>query len=874
VKFKEANYRGIFFKHRLRKKEVYVLLLCFTMICYSVVIFTFGAWTYRSEYLQPIVRSLYWKVANVDNYLKSIFTSPPIKLLKIHINHKNYQRLAYDRELALNKGRLFGNEYVPARIEYEGSDYKIKMRLKGDALDHIKSLDKWSFRIKIGDKKTIFGMKRFSLQSPETRNYMYEFLYHSLLKYEDILSLRYDFVRIHLNGKNLGIYALEEHFDKILIESNQHREGVILKFNENIFWEDNIQNKSRSNGLHMESASNIEPFRANTIFKNETLKKQFIIARDLLELFRRGDLRTHQVFNIDKLARFFVLSEMTKTAHGAFIWGNLRFYYNPITSLLEPIGFDGQTGNEEIVSMWSTKRMQEIPKYASDVLFYHEIFKDMLFFEKYIYYIEKYTKPKYLELFFENKYASLQNNLDILYSEYPQIDDVEKMKSRFKETQIAMRNLINPVKGIHAYVENATDTEIEISFGNIQIMPIEILYIMSSSDEIYYSDKKIIIPPKLSNSPVDFIPYKFQISKQENLKDLKVIYKILGTSVQQLKTSSVYPYPHFSKSHLKDDLIRPSANLSEFDFFQIDSAAKIITIKPGNWIITQDVIIPKGYIVHARESVQITLSNGSSILSYSPIHFEGTEEIPVLITSDDNGEGIVVIGAQERSILRFVVFDNLSSPLNGDWSLSGSVTFYESPVSLSFVRFVKSRSEDSLNIIRSNFSIDNSEFTDSVSDSFDGDFVSGKISNTTFNNCGNDCIDISGSSLNIEKSSLSIVGDKGVSAGEGSTVYISNTSIDNSEIAVASKDQSTVFISDSKIFNSKVAYAAFQKKQEYGPSIIVSNQVEIKGYDIPYLVEGESSIQVDDVFVDPVESTEKIVKDYLYGTKFGKSSNK
>ena len=118
------------------------------------------------------------------------------------------------------------------------------------------------------------------------------------------------------------------------------------------------------------------------------------------------------------------------------------------------------------------------------------------------------------------------------------------------------------------------------------------------------------------------------------------------------------------------------------------------------------------------------------------------------------------------------------------------------------------------------------------------------------------------------------MGDKGVSAGEGSTVYISNTSIDNSEIAVASKDQSTVFISDSKIFNSKVAYAAFQKKQEYGPSIIVSNQVEIKGYDIPYLVEGESSIQVDDVFVDPVESTEKIVKDYLYGTKFGKSSNK
>ena len=42
---------------------------------------------------------------------------------------------------------------------------------------------------------------------------------------------------LFLNGKNLGIYALEEHFDKALIESNKFREGPILKFDESILWE-------------------------------------------------------------------------------------------------------------------------------------------------------------------------------------------------------------------------------------------------------------------------------------------------------------------------------------------------------------------------------------------------------------------------------------------------------------------------------------------------------------------------------------------------------------------------------------------------------------------------------------------------------------
>ena len=67
-----------------------------------------------------------------------------------------------------------------------------------------------------GDE-TLFGMKQFSLHHPRERNYAYEWLFHQALKREGLLGLRYLFVDVTLNGTHLGVYALEEHFEKRLL---------------------------------------------------------------------------------------------------------------------------------------------------------------------------------------------------------------------------------------------------------------------------------------------------------------------------------------------------------------------------------------------------------------------------------------------------------------------------------------------------------------------------------------------------------------------------------------------------------------------------------------------------------------------------------
>jgi len=46
-------------------------------------------------------------------------------------------------------------------------------------------------------------MKTFSLQTPESRSFMDEWLLHLLLDREDILTTRYAFINVEINGQDM-----------------------------------------------------------------------------------------------------------------------------------------------------------------------------------------------------------------------------------------------------------------------------------------------------------------------------------------------------------------------------------------------------------------------------------------------------------------------------------------------------------------------------------------------------------------------------------------------------------------------------------------------------------------------------------------------
>ena len=119
------------------------------------------------------------------------------------------------------------------------------------------------------------------------------------------------------------------------------------------------------------------------------------------------------------------------------------------------------------------------------------------------------------------------------------------------------------------------------------------------------------------------------------------------------------------------------------------------------------------------------------------------------------------------------------------YNSQAELLFYNSNLSISDSRFLKAEGEDALNIVKSEFSIDNIIINKTFSDGLDFDFSSGSMKNSTFLNVGGDAVDVSGSIGKFSNILIKDIRDKGISAGEGSNVSIDSSNI----LGIASKEK-------------------------------------------------------------------------------------
>jgi hypothetical protein len=810
------------------------------------------------------------KLRIVPNFVKGELFAKPERIT-IDIKHEDFQRLAYSRELALQRRILMttDDDYVPAKVRYQDKTYDVKMRLKGDWVDHLLG-DKWSFRIVLKGDATIFGMKQFSIHQPKTRNYIYEWIYHRALRRENILSLRYDFIDVTLNGKDLGVYALEEHFEKRVIEHNRFREGPILKFNEELLWADRAEHylfgDLSPTGLQAERVGNIDAFKFNRIMHDSGLYKQFMLANNLLDSFRYKKLPAHKVFDIDKLATFFAIADLLGSTHSA-VWHNLRFYYNPITSLLEPIGFDANAGHPTVQVLGSNRDLdgETDPYKFKDIAF-----GDEQLFEAYVKALQRVSAPAYLDSLFDDIDAEMEQKLNSIYQDEPQFYFTKKV---FYENQETIRRTLYPVKGLHAYFDVAANDHLALELGNIQVMPIEVLGASFKETFIFTPKERIILPPLRPAVPVDYRRFDFACPEGFVWSDtmrasLQISYRVLGT--EEKRQDAIFNWPRHTENFLENDFMRQDANAKQFAFLAFDDSTKRIFIKPGNWNIDQNLIIPRGYRVICGEGTRLNLSNNALILSYSALEWRGSEEFPIVVESKDStGQGLVVLNAHATSVFEHVKFDNLSNPAQKGWALTGAVTFYESPIKTVNTQFLGNRCEDGVNVFRSEFHFDKTLFKDTKSDAFDSDFSSGKITNSSFINCGNDAMDVSGTVAELSHVYINGTGDKGVSGGEFSHVQADSVEIHHAEIAVASKDKTELNIRNVRIDSCGVGFTAYRKKPEFGAAAIIAKNARIGRCQTPFLIENNSSMQLDG---KAIATEHDHVESLFYGNEFGKDT--
>ncbi len=790
--------------------------------------------------------------------------------LVITVDEADFNKIKKKREEAIDLGLLLAedDDWVKAKIGYQGKEFKGEVRLKGDWTDHLLHKNKWSYKVKL-DKGTIFGTNKFSVQTAAARNYMGEWMFHELLKKGEVIALRYNFlpVTVLVKGEdaesslynNVGIMAFEEGFTKYLLENNGRKESVILKVDESIGWED-FKKGGRS---YANTSLPISAFEMSKILKDSTKYNQFLHARDLLHSYIVSkDVAASSIFDLDKFAYWDAVATYTAGTHGHALH-NQRFYYNPTTSLLEPVGFDA-------LGYYNTKEPFKVQFSFPENQSYRSLVQQKL---------HNLMQTSYIDIeriFLQENYLEAA---DILSSEYDE---------KTKELQHLMRERHQKIAGIYQlnhpmdiYLEKIDNSNIILNFRNVIQLDIEILGLKYKKKNLTQLSEPLLI--KVGAFEKDtlnifegafntFFDKSSKNTDRSKFQEITVEYRYAGT--EEVRTKKVIPYPYYDKDYVAKDIMQKKMDYSQFPFLQLDETNKIInfTRKASPWVLSDPLRIDKGYEVIFSAGFEMDIKEGGLIISKSPVFFNGTKDAPIKIfSSSGKGGGMVVLQNKEKSTIKHTSFDGLKNPVFGKWSVTGAVTFYESSVDLTNVSFKNNACEDALNIVRASFTMDSIYFYNTKSDAFDGDFVTGNINNSFFEKLGNDGIDVSGSQITMNNVEITGAGDKAISIGEKSSAKIEHTKISNSAIGVNTKDLSTTDIDVLEIEDTRLAFTAFQKKQEYGAGKIIASNVTTKAVTDLYLIEELSSM-----ILNGKEITEKItgVKDKMYGNDYGRKSER
>ena len=789
---------------------------------------------------QIIFNAAETKFSVFSNYLSGLLSSPD--RMYIDVEFEGIQLLNYARESALSKGIITDEEQevsVKANLSIGSKVYKVKLSPTGQNLDMIGDINKRAYKVKVLEGKKIYGMQEFKLLPPHSRHHIVEWVGHALENKEGLIALRYFFIEATLNGDDLGVYAIEEHFNKELLENRKAREGIIFSL----------------------GPDKIRIFNEKKISKDSNKRNQVRLLKSTLQGIRNKEIEIDRAFDLDKFASSYAILDLMAGYHAYGI--NSIYYLNPVTNLIEPITreynslrySEGQPNvNSLMIEIGSGQGNQDGFAIAN------KLFKNKEFTAQYLKQLLKLSDQKYLDDFFEEVDEDLSIQTNILYRDNP-FYKFPKEYLYERQTQIIKR--LNQDLTIIANIDENNNAIYHIQFKNNSVFPIELINIFSSNRNFESLLNNVILPG-------NEISLSFDLESEIKINDINFSYKIHG--IKNLEREAIV----IPKSFSTGVSISKLWNTSSDDFINknnviIDHTKKTILFDKKNINIKKDLFIPENYIVKGQPGLIINLLDGASIYSKSAFNFNGSIINPIKITSSDRkGGGLVIIGPKKESFFINTIFEHLTSPNIGSSGLTGSISIYDTNVSFKGCIFDQNKSEDFLNLIHAKYKISDSYFKSVKSDAVDSDYSNGTITNIIFTDIGNDAMDFSGSISELSEISIDGVGDKALSAGEMSKISGKNIYIINAEIGITSKDLSNVYLSDVQIKDTRLGFAVFQKKEEYGPGKAKITNLETKNIELIHLVGLNSSLSLNG---KNVISKRSKVENLLYGANFGISSN-
>lgn len=785
-----------------------------------------------------------------------------LKTLKIELSDAERHDLE-ERIMLANSGDMIpakAKKKVDGKLIFQADTASISLKIKGDLKDHL-SPGKESFRIKIEDEQAYGGMKTFSIQHPKTRAFLDEWIIHQIAEKEDLLTTSYDFVNVNFDGVSRGVYALEEHFDKQLLERRKRREGPILKLDESGYWA-TIERYFQTDSMKMYpyfEESPVDLFKANRTRKSPTLSKQYIEGQKLLRHFKNGSLPIAEIFDIEQLAKMYVLMELAGSNHG-LRWHNRRFYYNPINQKLEHIAYDiGPFSLNDSSSLMGMRLNQQVE--IAELCFDNQILYDAEFKSQFLFHLNRMTQTVYLDSIFKDLHEEInefENALNIefdyvfdktnyykrasiIQNEITQLAEIwtDKLLTRpdyedwIIENQYGGSPKIELIEDIslNSYCEILADSSYEIRIENYH--PADILILGYETDEpketIYLFNERNRLGGFKNSATSIAIPVKYYPEK--------IIFTTPDNPFK-IHKEKVAPWPFPEGQTTRNELSKKFQVHSPYYRLQKDTIYFTQDVE-----ITDLLYVPSTYSVVINPGVTINFKAEGGLVVSNSFLAKGTRLNPIQFIASETSNGITILNGV-RAEFTYVNCQGLSNLNYKNWELTGAISIYQTPVTMSHCNFSGNKSEDALNIIRSHFQIDHLKISNTYSDGFDADFCTGTLIKSSFENTGNDAIDFSGSVVDIQELKVEHCGDKAVSGGEASTLKLHKIWVNHAVTGIASKDGSTITGDSLAIQNVEFGFAAFRKKPEYKQGYLSLKNVSTQTFKQYLVIDKEAIINI------------------------------
>jgi hypothetical protein len=734
------------------------------------------------------IKILFGKIPTLfNNVINGVENRPDIKTLEIRVKFKEYQKILEDRKKALKIKNYDENfQFVNAKILFDQKKMSAKVRLKGHLSDHWKYPIRMSLKIAIKDNNSILGYKEFFIHKPESRQHPHNQVFLDLQKAIKNISINQNYMRVIVNNDDWGIMNVEEAVNKEFLEKSHLKESLIVEF--------------RDLDLDITKAKKY-------LSKSKYRKFYSYISSEHLS-------NQTNLYHFDSFSKALLLNMIWGDNH-ALQSENSKYYFNPYSLKVHPIARD--QGFPRSINEIGTLRY-EMPfvykKIYENEKFKKNIKKNIDFVRKKVFEHQKYYKKwnNYFPLDEEEKSQVLKindNKIAENLDKYLNIYFQEPSKKRILVEKINKSSNFIFAKHfdngeIHIYNKTPFDIElIDISLKNKKNLKFNNQKIRSSI--IGNNFIPTIIKTNFTGIQDNNINIKTKL--KENIKDFKLKYTYLTNG--------------FSNPLLDQ------TNLEEFNFLKkigIDTWQ----FNRGTWEINKPLIVDGNLKI--KSNTKLNFSKKSFLIVKGNLFIEGELDDKVILQAqlkEKSWKGIYVFKSTKKSLIKNAIIKDINFLEEGILNLSGGINFYKSDVEIINTEIENSFAEDALNIVKSNFFIENLNINKTKSDGIDSDFSTGIIKNSLFSNIGGDAIDFSGSKSKVQNVKFLNIKDKSISSGEESTIILENLKINNTGVGVASKDGSTTKLNGAIISDYKLsALMTYNKKSFYDYPKLISSKVQ------------------------------------------------